>query len=71
MQDMDGRHQRYDERKGHDGHSWMRISNVTVGLLPLLFGYKYANLSSIKQKYDPQNCELMLGMLQDISTNES
>ncbi|KAG6373896.1 hypothetical protein JVT61DRAFT_6049 [Boletus reticuloceps] len=27
------------------------------------FGYKYAELSSIKLKYDPQNCELILGLL--------
>ncbi|KAG8219079.1 hypothetical protein J3R82DRAFT_4838 [Butyriboletus roseoflavus] len=27
------------------------------------FGYKYAELSSIKQKYDPKNCELILGLL--------
>ena len=35
----------------------------------VFFGYKYSELSSIKQKYDPQNCESILALFQDIDTN--
>ena len=38
---------------------------------PAFFGYKYAELSAIKQKYDPDNCELIPGLLRGMILTDS